>query len=375
MSWDNVIGQERVKKLLRNSIERKQLSHAYLFYGNRGAGKQATAIEFARTLLCSRSTTEACGECNNCRKVATLQHPDLELVFPLPVGRGEKNGDDPVGSLNEEQIKNVREQISLKSQNPYHQIDIPKANFIKINSVRSLKRTSSMTSVEGSWKVFLVLDADRMNAEASNSLLKTLEEPTEKTILVLTTSEKDRLLPTIVSRCQLVQFSPLRDQEIAGALETRERISAEEALLVAALAQGSYTAATELLSEDLAAEQKEVLSFVRVSLGWKELSLTGVIDALASSNDRKESEHWLKLLQTWLRDALVLREARSLSNSSAREDNQLESFVQKFPRANLERAIESVEDSIALVRKNVYLHLVFTSLSFNLRNALTEGNS
>jgi DNA polymerase-3 subunit delta' len=374
MSWNNVIGQERVKNLLRQSIERRQLSHAYLFYGNRGVGKQAMAIEFARTLLCARSGVEACGDCGSCRKAAALQHPDLELVFPLPVGRSEKNGDDPIGSLDEDQVKNVRQQIELKSQNLYHQIQIQRANFVKINSVRSLKRTSSMTSVEGSWKVFLIFDADQMNAEASNSLLKTLEEPTDKTLLVLTSSEKDRLLPTIVSRCQLVQFSPLADREIAGALQAREAVSADEALLVAALAQGSYSAAIDLLSDDLAAEHREVLNFVRVSLGWKELSLTEVIDALASPNDRKDSEHWLRLLETWLRDALVLREVGSQPGSVVHDDKDMSNFVQKFPRANLERAIQCVEDSIALVRKNVYLHLIFASLSFNLRTALTESN-
>ena len=375
MGWNAVIGQDRVKDLLRRSIERQQLAHAYLFYGLRGSGKQAMAIEFARTILCSRGSDVACGECPNCRKVAALQHPDLSIVVPLPVGKGEKNGDDPIESLDAEQIESIRQQLALKTEDLYYEIQIPRANFIKINSVRNLKRSSSLTSVEGTWKIFLIFDADKMNPESSNSLLKTLEEPTERTLLVLTTSEKDRLLPTIVSRCQLVQFSPLRDEEIAKALEEREEVAADEALLVARLAQGSYAVARELLGENLAEERREVLSFVRVSLGWKEISRVDLIDELASSKDRAAIEHWLKVLQTWLRDALVLRDAPDRHAPAGKEDKDMTSFIQKFPRANLADAIRSVENCIALVRKNVYLHLLLMSLSFDLNKNLTEGVS
>jgi DNA polymerase-3 subunit delta' len=372
MAWNSIIGQQRVKDLLNRSIAAKKLAHAYLFYGQRGIGKQALAVEFARTLLCSRRGEEACGECASCMKVVSLQHPDLRIVFPLPVGKSEKHGDHPIDSLDIDQVQQVREQINLKSQDLYYQIQIPKANFIKINSVRDLRRNSSMTSVEGTWKIFLIFDADLMNAEASNSLLKTLEEPAENTLLVLTTSEKDRLLPTIVSRCQLIQFSPLQDVEIAQALEVRDGVGPDEAALTAKIAQGSYSVARELLPANVVAERKEVLNFIRASLGWKEISLTEMIDALASSNDRRQIEQWMKVLQTWFRDALVLREMGGQEKVRGESDKDIVSFVQKFPRANLEQAIQSVEDHIALVRKNVYLHLILTTLSFDLKKTLTQ---
>ncbi len=371
MGWANVIGQTRVKDLLKKAIAAKELPHAYLFYGPRGVGKQAMAIEFARTVLCLKKGVEACGECSSCRKFETLQHPDLNLVFPLPLGKGETAGDDPVEVLDPEQVEQVREQIRLKAENPYHEIDIPRANFIKINSVRGLKRTSSMTSVEGSWKVFLVFDADLMNPESGNSLLKTLEEPTEHTLLVLTTSEKDRLLPTTISRCQLVRFSALQDREIAAALRERENASEDEALLAARVAQGNYTVARDLLSSNLVDERAEVLKFVRASLGWKEVSLAGLVDALASPNNRKEVEQWLRVLQTWLRDAMMLRDGGEQFTKGSDDDKDMVSFVRKFPQADLGQAIQCVESSIALVRKNVYLHLLLTTLSFDLRRTLT----
>jgi len=372
MAWSNVIGQSRIKDLLKHSIASKQLAHAYLFYGIRGVGKQPMAIEFARTLLCERQQPDPCDECPNCRKVGSLQHPDVRLVFPLPVGKNEETGDDPLAALEPEQIDMVREQLSLKARNLYHQIQIPKANFIKINSVRDIKRVSSLTSVEGAKKLFLVFDADKMNPEASNSLLKTLEEPTENTLLILTSSDKDRLLPTIISRCQLIQFSPLRDAEVASALETLDGVTSDEALVIAKIAQGSYSVAKELLPTSVLAEREEVLRFLRASLGWKEESLVEMIDDLASSHDRPGIERWLKLLQSWFRDALILRTGTEQGERIMSSDQSLVSFVEKFPHANLEGAIQCVDNYIALVRKNVYLHLILTSLSFDLKKTLTR---
>ena len=375
MGWNSVIGQERVKNLLRRSIERQQLAHAYLFYGARGTGKQAMAIEFAKTVLCERGKSESCGECASCKKMMTLQHPDLNLVFPLPAGEGEKTGDDPIDVLEEEQIDEIREEIALKAKDPYHEIQISKANFIKINSVRNVRRNSAYTSVEGKWKVFLICDADKMNDQASNSLLKTLEEPTENTLLVLTSSEKDRLAPTIVSRCQLVQFPFLQDDEIAEALRTRNNVPPEEALLKATLAQGSYTQACELISANLKEEKKDVLNFIRVSLGWNGVSRVQLIDELASSRNKNRIEHWLKVLQTWLRDAMVLRDAPNSWGQGREMDPDMQSFVGKFPGANLEQAIGAVDNCISLVRRNVYLHLLLTTLSFDLKKTLGQTKS
>ncbi len=375
MAWNSVIGQERVKDLLRRALQRHQLPHAYLFYGIRGVGKQAMAIEFAKAALCQNDKGEACGECSSCRKIKTLQHPDLSIVVPLPVGRNEKTGDDPIESLDADQVEAAKQQFALKSADLYHEIDIPKANFIKINSVRNLKRATSFTSVEGSWKVFLIFDADAMNPEASNSLLKTLEEPSEKTLLVLTTSEKDKLLPTIISRCQLVHFSPLGDGEIAAALQEREQVPAEEAVLIAKIAQGSYGAARELLSENLAKEKSSVINFIRVSLGWTEISRVDLIDELASSRDRNKVEHWLKVLQTWLRDAMMLRDGATSGTAGFSKDTEMQRFVERFPRANLGQAIEAVEESIVSVHRNVYLHLLLTTLSFDLKKTLGKADT
>ena len=125
-------------------------------------------------------------------------------------------------------------------------IEIAKANFIKINSVRDIKREAAMSRIEEGKKIIIIFNADMMNAEASNSLLKTLEEPLPGTILLLTTSAKDQLLPTIISRCQLIKCDLLSDDEIETALIARDSVDESIARLVAQLANGSYSNARQL---------------------------------------------------------------------------------------------------------------------------------
>ncbi len=372
MSWDSVMGQHRVKQLLQKSLASKRVAHAYLFYGPEGIGKDALALEFAKALNCERQHTEACGECSSCKKMTMLQHPNVKLIFALPVGKGEKQGDDPIGVLTENQITEIREQIGIKSRDPYHQIEIGKANFIKINSVREIKRESSLTQIETGKKVFIFLNAELMNTEAMNSLLKTLEEPLPDTILLLTTSAKDQLLPTILSRCQLVRCDVLSDEDVEHALIEREGADQASAQLATQLANGSYGLARKLLQKDVADERATAVEFVRFALSKKKNNALNAVDELTASNDRSSVERWLKLLRSWLRDAMILRTQTAISTINDEDRKSLENFVAHFPHANLAAAQSAVERAIAQVDKNVYLSLLLINLSIDLKRTLSE---
>ena len=371
MSWSSIVGQERVKSLLKRTVQSGQIAHAYLFYGPEGIGKDALAIEFAKTLICTEGGSEACGVCHNCQRMDLLQHPNINLVFALPVGKNEQNGDDPIIVLSDGQVADVREQIQIKAKDPYKRIEIIKANFIKINSVREIKREAAKSVIEEGKKIFIIFNADMMNAEASNSLLKTLEEPLPGTILLLTTSAKDQLLPTIISRCQLIKCDVLTDPEIETALITRDRVDANIARLVAQLSNGSYGNARRLSSQNMTEEWKDVVEFMRLVLGKRKTPLIDAINELASSTDRPGIEQWLKLLQSWLRDTLLIQQ-NAHSPIGEDEKQSMESFIKNFPQANLVAAIQSIEKAIAHLDKNVYLHLILTSLAIDLRKNITE---
>lgn len=237
--WPRVIGQRRVKGTLLAARRSGRLPHAYLFYGGEGVGKDAAALELARVLRCERGEDEACGVCPSCLRVSTMQHPDVRLIIALPRGAQEKDDDGPLAKLTEAEVRVVQEQLALKGADPYHRIQIPKANVIKVNSVREIRRESSMSTSDSRTRVFIISGADAMNDASANTLLKTLEEPPGDTMFILTTSRREALLPTILSRCQLVRFDPLTEEEITSALVGRGHMDAARAALLARLAGGA----------------------------------------------------------------------------------------------------------------------------------------
>jgi len=368
MAWDRIIGQHRVKELLRRAITSGQVAHAYLFEGPEGVGKDALAIEFARVLNCRKQTADACGVCDSCKRMDSLRHPDVRLIISLPAGKGEKTGDDPLKGFTDEQMESVHAELALKAQDPYHRISVPKASFIKVNSIREIRRQASLTASESARKVFIIPNAEDMNAEASNALLKTLEEPPGDTLLLLTTSRREQLLPTIVSRCQIVRCEPLSAEDIASALQEREGIAAEEARTIAMLANGSYAAARSLISDDLLRRRNEVVEFLRAALGRNRTTLLKHIETVLTGRERTDAEQWLRLLQSWIHEALTVRAAEN--GTAAGSDEDVRKFVERFPQADLTEASRLVDRAIALVGRNVYLPLVLTTLALDLQRCI-----
>jgi DNA polymerase-3 subunit delta' len=146
--WSRVIGQDRVKRILRSALENDRLPHAFLFHGNEGVGKEAMALELARVLYCETKTGEACGECASCKKVLTLQQPDLHFIIALPRGKNEQAGDPPLKCLTESEVQAIQEQLRTKGVNPYLRINIPRANEIRVDSIREVRRASTMSTFD-----------------------------------------------------------------------------------------------------------------------------------------------------------------------------------------------------------------------------------
>ncbi len=365
MIWPRVIGQQRVKQTLLSAIRSGRMPHAYLFHGGEGVGKDAVAIELARVLHCQRSREEACGQCDSCRTITSMQHPDVRLVVALPVGKGEKSDDAPLAKLTEPEIKTIQEEYRAKGENPYHRIAIPRANIIKINSIREVRRESSMSTVQRGRRIFIISEADQMGDEASNTLLKTLEEPSGDTMLILTTSHKDALLPTILSRCQNIRFDPLSEDEIRTALVERNNVEKERATLVARLANGSYTRAEDLLSDDVESERQEVVNFIRHALAPNAPVLIEDVERVADRKDRDLISRFLVMMLMWFRDAMVLSNGGSIINLDQQDD--LKRFVGRFPAADLIAVLADVERAISLLERNVYIKLVLIDLAYHLK--------
>lgn len=373
MAWSNVIGQDRVKQILINAILNEKVAHAYLFYGPEGVGKDAMAIEFAKALNCERQKGEACDECKTCKGISEFSHPNVKLVFKLPLGKNETKDDSPLEKLDESEIKIIQEQVKLKSQNPYHKITIPRANSIKINSIREVKMEISHSTFIPGWRVVIVSEADAMTEQAANAFLKTLEEPTPKTVIILTTANKDRLLPTITSRCQLVRFSYLSDDEIAKALVERYGLSEARARLIARLANGSFGKAIELL--DVTVEDKRIrpIDFLATIASGKIVKLLIEIEKIVTDYERSEIENFLQVILTWFRDALMVKVGMVDKIININMLERLKKFVANYGEFEYQKAISLVERAIEQVEKNVQLNLILINLSLELSELMKKA--
>ncbi len=373
MAWSNVIGQDRVKQILKNAILNGKVAHAYLFYGPEGVGKDAMAIEFAKALNCERNRGEACDECKTCRGIGELAHPNVKLIFKLPLGKNETKDDSPIEKLDESEIKLIQEQVKLKAQNPYHRITIPRANSIKINSIREIKMEVSHSLLIPGWRVIIVSEADAMTEQAANAFLKTLEEPNPKTVIILTTANKDKLLPTIISRCQLVRFSYLSDDEISNALVERYELTPARARLIARLANGSFGKAIELLDVTVKDKRVKPIDFLATIASGRIVKLLIEIEKIVTDYERSEIENFLHIILTWFRDALMLKIGLEDKIINVDMIERLRKFIASYGEIDYQRAIALIERAISQVEKNIQLNLILINLSIELFELMSKA--
>lgn len=357
-AFSKVIGQNRVKKFFTKALENDRTSHAYLFVGDRGVGKEAMALEVAKTMLCKNALACDAPQCDKCTRVAKLSHPDLHFIFPTPANAKEED--------QAEIIKSVVE-------NPYARKELWANPSISIEQIRQVRRKANFKSFEGRGRVVILVDCERMTTEAANSLLKILEEPPAKMRLLITSSRPSLLLPTITSRCQEIKFDPLTAQEIETALVQFDGVDTERAGLVARLAAGSYRRASELLGEDVKEMQESALEFFRTSVQSSFVQIQYVDELLSRwQRDSKKIRDMLALLAIWLRDAQVFKESEGDDNLLIHADRTevLEKFTARFHNADLYTAVNAVEDSLHLMNRNVQMNLILIVLLNRLRRLL-----
>jgi DNA polymerase-3 subunit delta' len=210
-----------------------------------------------------------------------------------------------------------------------------------------------------------------MNDQAANTLLKTLEEPSGNTMFILTTSQRESLPQTILSRCQQVRFDPLTETDLQDALVVRKGIPVHEAALVARLAHGSYTHAIELLDTDLTQEREEVITFLLNVVLDRYDAVVDTVEDLSRGKDREHVTRFLQLMLLWFRDALTLSHGGAVINIDLEE--RLSRFVARYAASNLQQILADIEKAISLVERFVYIKLVLLQLAVELKANIREA--
>ncbi len=374
--WSSVVGQHRAKDNLQRAILNERVAHAYCFWGAEATAAEALALEFARCLNCqnpqkTESGVEACGQCKSCTQTEHLQHPNIKLIFALPAGKGSSgDDDDPASRMSEEQLSDIQEQIRLKAENPYHDIQLSNASQIRIASIREVKKSIQFSASQSGHRVVILCDADQMTTEAANAFLKTLEEPQNSVTLILCTARRELLPQTILSRCQQIHLELLTVEEIQQALVEQYSMDDANALLCASLAQGSLTQALSFQNDDAQQLRNDVVDLLRSALrpGAYRVDLMAKLDELTHQADRASLEKMLSLLMIWLRDALLM----STTNSNVGVINRdqlptLEKFVQAYGSKDTMSTIALVEDCIRSIKGNGQVHVNLVCMLIGIR--------
>ena len=360
--------QEKVKKILESIHNSRRVPHAFLFYGPEGVGKFFTSLQFAKLLYSDY------GNGSNetiLSKISQLQEPYIKLIMPLPRGKGESSDDSSIEKLSKEQLDNLKEEIKNKIENPFYKITIDKANTIKINSIRDIKKYLELSYSDLPYRFVIILESDLMNDQAQNALLKSLEEPPEGTVFFLITTDKDKLLSTVQSRCWPVHFEPLSNNAVKQILVNNFGIEEEIARKASLFGNGSVLHALSLAEDEFQSTLESIISFLRYSIGKKYHSAYKELNQLLD-DDSENLILVINLIKNWLSD--VLKE-RNDFDSYFFEDykDTFTKFNQRYSDSSVEKVYHSLDLLEEYYGRNLNLNVLILNLIFEL-STLTSRN-
>jgi len=311
--FSRLIGNDEVKETLRRLLAGGRLPGSLLFTGEEGIGKKLFALELAKALNCrNRAGIEACDECSSCKRIS-------KSIFP-PFGKPDDDKERMIWS----------EHADVAMVRPYKEI-------IRVKPMRELEREANFRPFEGAARIFIVEDAEYMNDQAANALLKILEEPPPTSHLILTTRNPTALLATIRSRCQTIQFAPIPTAAIEQFLVTERGVPAADATLLARTSRGSIGRALAADIEDYRERRAAMLAVLQaLTITGNRVALLQSAEELAAARDRSQYEETLDVLESLIRDAWALalgRPPETLVNRDLLSELQRIAQELRSPRA------------------------------------------
>jgi DNA polymerase-3 subunit delta' len=307
MNFAQIPGQKEIKGKLLRSVKEERVSHAQLFTGTEGCGSMALALAYAKYISCeNRTDSDSCGICKSCVKYEKLIHPDLHFVFPVIKG---KKATDPVS---DNYLEEWREFVKISPyftlNNWMDSIEVGNAQgMIFASEASEIIKKLSLKTFESDFKIMIIWLPEKMHQATANKLLKMIEEPPEKTLFLLVSEEPDKVIPTILSRCQLVKVPSFNSRDIEKYLIDRFNISTDKAADISRVSNGNITRAIELCeNEDSSlANLERFKSLMRFA--WKRdiISIINWSEEI-STTGREAQKNFISFSMRILRENLML---------------------------------------------------------------------
>jgi len=381
MLFKEIIGQEAVKKQLFASVERGRIPHAQLFVAPKGSGALPLAIAYAQYILCQNKEGENDQGNQACNvKFNNLAHPDVHFAFPVATTAKVKKK-----PTSDQFLSEWREFIAA---NPYgdeqhwfsHLGVENKQGQIGVDEAESIVKKLSLKSYEGGFKVMIIWMAERMNTSAANKLLKLIEEPPAKTLVLLICENEEQILSTILSRCQKIGLNKLSENNITEALVLREKISEIEARKIAHEADGNWNKAVQILHHTTKDEQFEQWFITWIRTAFKAKGNASVIKELVAWSEsiagsgRENQKSFLRYCVQFFRQALLLNyKADSLVFLAPKTPNfDLRKFAPFVHSGNIMQINTELNDAIYHIERNGNAKIILLDLSIKLTRLLHQ---
>lgn len=369
MQFSAIIGQQAIKERLIRSVRENRVSHAQLFLGPEGSGSLQLAIAYAQYVLCSnQQENDSCGECPACQKVKNLTHPDLHFSFPFVAAEAD---------VSDEIVKKFREcfkelpYMNLRHWTSYH-AEENKQPQIGVKEASGILQRLSLKSYEGGYKIMIIWMAEFMNTATANKLLKILEEPPEFTLFILVCENQEGLLPTILSRTQIIKIPRLKDEETGLYLTSVLGANAETAGTIAAVSQGNAFEAWRLLMESGDASGNLIMfrKWMQICYRNDVLGMLEWVEEIAAMGRENQKNFLFYSLQIYRQCVMLHYSNGELVNLIGGELDFMQKFAPYVMGQNISQIHAEVNKASYHIERNGNSKLIFFNLSIKMMRLL-----
>jgi len=368
MRFADIPGLHEIKQKLIQSVQSNKMAHAQLFTGKEGALNLPLALAYANYIQCTdRAADDSCGVCAACSKNQKYVHPDLHFVFPLSNIKNDKD----VDRFKAEITKSWR---SFLIEQPFGKLDDwtnfyggeNKQALISREESRNIIKTLLLKSFESPYKVMVIWQPEYMHGSAANGILKILEEPPENTFFLLVTNAADRLLPTIVSRTQLIQVPLLTDEDLGAYLQQETTISETDRKNILQLADGDLNLAVRLTQSDENINQDLFADWMRACFKKNYADLVRMADEFHQM-DKLNQRNLLYYSIGMMRESLLyLAGSTSINRTQGGELKFIQDFSKVLNVLKIEKANQLMSDASYFLERNGSAKMIFLNLSLQL---------